>query len=199
MAVIGSSKGWNNLRRKSNPKNKDDKYPERTANLNALGFSTYSSYLSSHIWKFIRDRQLERFPNCRICKQRASQVHHLDYRLETLVGKGTIGVVSVCRDCHIKIEFEDGVKLDKYQSYKKAAELSGTELTSDLKNQSVSIRRSSNQELGETKIKVDSLNRMQKRRDRILQKKSWTKRQKRISTAKKASLVHSGSGQECPF
>lgn len=116
--IVGSRKAWGTLnakrfqrdkkRRKPN-KRKLFCYAERNSNLNLLGYNTYKEYLCSDLWVQIRGDKLARFPKCILCDEKANQVHHLSYDVDTLLGARTYFLVTMCRECHEWIEF-DGIK-----------------------------------------------------------------------------------------
>lgn len=69
------------------------------------GFADYESYLRSPLWKDIRQKVLRANDGeCAGCENRASQVHHRDYRPRVLCGKDLTALVPVCQSCHEKIE-----------------------------------------------------------------------------------------------
>lgn len=99
-------------KRKAKPKSaapgmKD--YRKRNERLPLLGYASYREYLASPEWAEIRAVKLRRFPDCLLCRKSACQVHHLNYRDDTLLGLNNRGLVTLCRDCHEGIEF-DGVR-----------------------------------------------------------------------------------------
>lgn len=80
-------------------------YQLRTHNIRLLGFKNYMDYLFSPLWRRIRWRALERDRRmCQVCKNRATQVHHDDYELNTMLGHSIDGLRSVCNRCHKRIE-----------------------------------------------------------------------------------------------
>ena len=93
-------------------------YNQRNELLVNLGFLSYVDYLSSELWAEIRNAILVRDDGrCRVCKNRASVVHHIDYSEETMRGDLFDGLVAVCHGCHEKIEFDkDGKKRTLLQS-----------------------------------------------------------------------------------
>lgn len=102
------------------PPEKRDCYAERNRLLREhLGFESYPSYLSSPLWKEIKQRGFHahgRF--CRICSKYANILHHISYDLETLKGIRLDRLVPVCDICHHAIEFDllDG-KRDLHGAY----------------------------------------------------------------------------------
>jgi len=66
----------------------------------------YAAYLASDLWKDIRARVLARDNYlCQACFNKAEQVHHKDYKQATKQGECLDGLISLCRSCHVKIEF----------------------------------------------------------------------------------------------
>lgn len=73
----------------------------------------YDAYLRSNLWKKIRDWVLERDDfSCAVCAHKRVNaslqefdVHHRDYATTTLEGCNDGQLVTVCRQCHKKIEF----------------------------------------------------------------------------------------------
>lgn len=99
---------------------------ERQETLTILGFRNYNEYLKSDLWKTIRKLILERDAYyCRIrrCNNRAEQVHHFTYSPKTLVGRNPAGLISVCRSCHKKIEFEGKRKRTLKEAQSKMLEM----------------------------------------------------------------------------
>lgn len=85
------------------------KFPEdRETILQRLGFGDYqSSYLASALWQRIRRRILKRDNHtCFRCSEKATQVHHLTYTEPVLKGEDDSQLVSVCAECHDRIEFD---------------------------------------------------------------------------------------------
>jgi hypothetical protein len=69
------------------------------------GFADYESYLQSPLWRRIRKEVLLASKGkCVGCDNRASEVHHRDYRPRVLAGKDLAALVPVCKSCHDKIE-----------------------------------------------------------------------------------------------
>jgi hypothetical protein len=82
-----------------------DFYERRRVRLLLIGFGSYRSYLTSSLWKTIRDRVLAEWPRCRTCNRPAKQVHHQDYKIQTLLGSVREGLIALCSRCHRKVEF----------------------------------------------------------------------------------------------
>lgn len=108
MAMIG---GWRiKYKKRRKPKSNQKKfnaYYKRNDRLSELGYAGYEEYLKSDDWKAIRDRKLMKFPSCLLCKRHATQVHHTDYSNEVLLGLETRLLVTLCEECHKKIEFDN--------------------------------------------------------------------------------------------
>ena len=76
------------------------------------GFSCYADYLKSDMWKRIRSSVIRRDKGkCQCCMKPAQCVHHIDYKLKTMIGTNTTSLISLCHECHHAIEFECGMKL----------------------------------------------------------------------------------------
>jgi hypothetical protein len=70
-----------------------------------LGFKSYRQYLRSSIWTDIRKKKLQHDPHCYGCGKPARQVHHETYTREILLGETMDGLYSICKRCHLWIEF----------------------------------------------------------------------------------------------
>lgn len=86
-------------------------YALRDRLLLAMGFPSYMAYLRSPLWVAIRTKQLTEHPDCFGCGSRAQEVHHGNYRQETLLGGGKAYLFSICKRCHRAIEFSAGKKV----------------------------------------------------------------------------------------
>jgi 5-methylcytosine-specific restriction endonuclease McrA len=61
----------------------------------------YKSYLDSPLWMQIRTKVLDQAGyRCAVCRKKATQVHHRDYRPRILAGDDISLLVPVCRKCH---------------------------------------------------------------------------------------------------
>lgn len=82
-------------------------YKDRIHELKTLGFQNYRDYINSDLWKEIRQKCLLRDDGrCRLCHFfKADHVHHQEYSLECLDGSDIQTLISVCKKCHYKIEF----------------------------------------------------------------------------------------------
>ena len=100
-------------------------YPKRDAILLSMGFASYGDYLKSSLWKAIRFAKVSADPCCEIClASKVQHVHHIAYNLQTLKGKHRRKLVSVCADCHHKIEFRpDGTKRNFEGAMKKTRKM----------------------------------------------------------------------------
>lgn len=113
MAIIGSKKGWANLKAKPKPRAKLMQcYDKRDRRVSNLGYASYSAYLESEDWQRIRDNVLRRHPLCLGCNRPASQVHHMRYDTTVLLGLIPQMLACVCESCHKAIEFDGDTKLE---------------------------------------------------------------------------------------
>jgi hypothetical protein len=100
-----------------------------------LGFNSYSEYLNSELWQFIRKQKLAKNRQCECCGYEATDVHHYRYDLHTMAGKDTSSLVSLCRTCHTAVEFDGGEKLPLWKCQQKLIEMlqeHGNESTASL-------------------------------------------------------------------
>lgn len=81
-------------------------YERRDMHLFKMGYSCYAAYLSSSLWLSIKSMVLSLHPECRVCGQQASEVHHRKYTRAVLLGTNIGPLMSVCRPCHRRAEFE---------------------------------------------------------------------------------------------
>jgi len=73
---------------------------------NVLLMDYRKKYLSSTLWRKIRNRVLKRDNQiCVYCGSEAQVVHHRSYEREVLEGKADHMLVSLCEDCHEYIHF----------------------------------------------------------------------------------------------
>jgi hypothetical protein len=86
-----------------------------------FGFKSYSDYLKSHIFKKIKEEVFNiHSKTCICCKKEATQIHHMKYTDENILGKNYKYLVPICGKCHYKIEFNsDGSKTLKLSSVNK--------------------------------------------------------------------------------
>lgn len=86
--------------------------PHDRGNWRYLGFSSYGEYLTSQHWSNIRALVLKKYAyHCVLCEKSATEVHHISYDMDVLLGVDTTKLVSLCRACHQSIEFApDGTK-----------------------------------------------------------------------------------------
>lgn len=84
-----------------------NEYQRRDNFLQSIGFSSYSDYLKSDLWKSLRLRAMQRDGySCIACGGRATEVHHRGYGYATLSGKTIQSLFCVCRECHSTLEFD---------------------------------------------------------------------------------------------
>ncbi len=103
-------------KRSKEGKKEPETYLGRWKVLQSLGYASYEEYLNSSLWRRIRGRVFNlRGRVCLVCKGKATQVHHLSYRVEVLTGEGLSQLVPICNKCHESLEFQDGVKREVYQ------------------------------------------------------------------------------------
>jgi hypothetical protein len=109
---------------------KKRRYPERYEALKKCGYESYPEYLRSELWKYIRQKVLDRDNHkCRICGEQASEIHHVRYTYEVLMGKRLKLMYSICRDCHKSIEFDEtGKKRNVVEANMKAYDLANGSL-----------------------------------------------------------------------
>ena len=70
----------------------------------------YNEYLKSLLWKEIRQRVLTAANfECAGCFNRATEVHHRDYRPRVLAGEDITPLVALCTECHRAVD-RDGSK-----------------------------------------------------------------------------------------
>ncbi len=107
MKLIGTKKGWDNLKRKTKRKpNKWSSYAERNRLLSDMGFDSYEEYLGSELWKSIRTAKAEAQPTCLLCPSPTAEIHHLSYDLTTMTGGNSHRLVGLCASCHHHLEFD---------------------------------------------------------------------------------------------
>lgn len=85
-------------------------YRRRSRNLSELGYASYQEYLASAAWRDIRAKKLRWHPDCVLCDQRATQVHHLSYACDVLLGLKNALLVTMCDKCHVLVEFDGNQK-----------------------------------------------------------------------------------------
>jgi len=89
-------------------------YLQRNNLLSELGFTSYSDYRKSTLWKVIRGIVVSRDSKeccATLCGNSAWTVHHLSYTRETLLGVSPCQLICLCHECHEHVEFENGSKL----------------------------------------------------------------------------------------
>lgn len=81
-------------------------YEQRNAILRKLGYESYEAYLQSPKWRKLRARVLKQAKGkCRVCGDKATDVHHSSYSEHVLAGKTITPLVALCRTCHEIGEF----------------------------------------------------------------------------------------------
>lgn len=81
-------------------------YQTRDATLAVMGYASYADYLASDLWGSVKRRAWAAHGRaCRLCKYKATELHHTDYTRQTLTGKDLSGLVPVCRRCYESLEF----------------------------------------------------------------------------------------------
>jgi len=71
-------------------------------------FLNYPSYLRTPLWQRTRRRILKRDRRtCVRCGEKAKEVHHLAYTNAVMKGEDDSQLVSLCADCHDKVEFDE--------------------------------------------------------------------------------------------
>ena len=99
------------------PSKETTSYFERNIILKEIGFATYADYLISPTWKKIKSRvRKAKGKFCVICRDKATEYHHLNYGKPDLLGETIANIVPICNVCHESIEFEDGKKLTAHAS-----------------------------------------------------------------------------------
>lgn len=101
-------------------------YRDRDENLSIIGFSSYSDYLESSLWKVIRGKIFARdnwkctIRNCKLGKRRLMlEAHHISYSLPVLLGIEPGSIVTLCSYCHRYLEFDGKRKLSLQDVQKK--------------------------------------------------------------------------------
>lgn len=95
-------------------------YLKRNRNIALQGFDSYKAYLASDLWKSIRATVLKRDKHaCLVCGERATEVHHKSYKMDAIVGAKTLSLMSLCRNCHVTIEFSGQEKLSVREANRK--------------------------------------------------------------------------------
>lgn len=88
------------LQRRQRIKNwRDKNFPENHTNNKRKYYR--EEYLKSDHWNKLRALMIEKYPNCAVCGQTASDVHHVKYR--NLYDVEESDLRTVCRVCHTKI------------------------------------------------------------------------------------------------
>lgn len=84
-------------------------FQERDDALAQLGFASYSDYLASDLWQWVRGLLKDK-RECQACKCTTGLAwHHRDYSIPILVGNFCDdSIVRLCNKCHNAIHQEDG-------------------------------------------------------------------------------------------
>lgn len=116
-------------------------YAKRDAILLAMGFTSYRSYLTSDLWKEIRAKVLDRDGGaCKVCKRKASSVHHTRYTEATMRGTDLTGLRSICGRCHRGIEFSRHGKTTLRAANKRMRKFTKKQAASALRKDDPSFR-----------------------------------------------------------
>lgn len=76
-------------------------FKQRKKELDTLGFGNYESYLSSALWRAIRQSVYKtRGKQCCCCESKAQAVHHQQYDRQTLRGESIAHLYPICNACH---------------------------------------------------------------------------------------------------
>ena len=115
VGASGNRRGIGAIKRSNWRTIRDDKstkgYAQRNRNLKSLGYSSYAEYLRSFAWATLRELVFkEKGCLCVVCGHHATEIHHADYSMETLVGSTLVNLHPICRICHEKGEMDGGVK-----------------------------------------------------------------------------------------
>lgn len=87
-------------------------YQSREFYLSSIGFSSYSEYLASPVWRALRKKvYAEKGRSCVLCGGDATELHHNRYHANDLTGETTRFIVPICRGCHESIEFDGSRKV----------------------------------------------------------------------------------------
>lgn len=98
MSNIRSKKRNYNKKQSKTYRFTDDKYKK-------IGCKGYQHYLSTGLWKGIRDKVHKLYNDqCVCCRDNADVTHHIDYDLDTLKGRNLDRIVPLCTRCHVEIE-----------------------------------------------------------------------------------------------
>lgn len=149
-------------------------YNARREILKSLGFELYKDYLESDLWLGIRSKVLDAFPFCRICCWYfAKQVHHQNYRIETMSGKDVSGLIALCSRCHRRIEFSHRNKRsfqDTVKHCQRGLQKSGRSKVSKTRVKLLSKKFSISEE---RVVEILNLNSLQGRKVRIVRVLKW--------------------------
>lgn len=87
-------------------------YKRRDFSLHELGFSSYSEYLSSDLWKIVQKRVYIKRPKlCMLCYDKSTCLHHNRYHGADLCGSSIKFIIPLCNSCHEYLEYDsNGLK-----------------------------------------------------------------------------------------
>jgi len=123
--------------------------------MDSISSLPYEKYMSTALWKKIRLWILKRDSECCVvCKKEASEVHHRDYKEQTLIGGTPDMLVSLCISCHDKIENdESGTKRkDLHEKDHRLSELSS--IHSVIESTGMTVKISTNEAHGVSNINI---------------------------------------------
>jgi 5-methylcytosine-specific restriction endonuclease McrA len=95
-------------------------YYHRDELLKKLGYQSYAQYLTSELWKQIREKVLqEKGQTCTLCSSKATVIHHNSYCEKALTGEYLTQMFPLCFKCHHIIEHtSDGKKRTRFLDVK---------------------------------------------------------------------------------
>jgi len=158
-------------------------YDERNETLKLIGYSSYKEYLDSPDWLKIREECLARDNHeCVACGSPASQVHHMDYHIRTILGLRPWRLASICGKCHEAIEWtgteKNSVNHATFLLYRMVEENGRYEWIHMVKDQQAHARAEErkNDRIGRKKTEENELNRQIRAKQRHRKKKRSTER-----------------------
>ena len=82
-------------------------YAKRDLLLKELGYENYAAYLRSDLWHSIRGFVMRAHRGkCGLCGGMATEVHHVSYSKDALLGRGLLHYFPICNRCHKEHEFD---------------------------------------------------------------------------------------------
>lgn len=72
---------------------------ERDKFLKDLGYNTYSDYLKSDLWALIKKEYLSKREVCANCEELPTDIFHVFWTVDNLIGKDYCGLLPLCRSC----------------------------------------------------------------------------------------------------